>query len=186
MNLKELERIDGGIREIVLPGGTKIKHSTLENNYWRPANTLIEKLDKRNNSIFKKVFLVKLEQPIEANVGFDSALVRVNSMFFNKIYMLKDNTYIVIETSLPFAIRVRNDLTSPYFENNPQFLVLDKEYYGSKYNEMEKAVFAEDLETLIPGKNTFGNNCSNELECLDKRLIQFFDSEQMKYRGGDQ
>ena len=115
----------------MLPDGTKIKHSTLENNHWRPANSWIEKFDKNNESIFKKVFLVKLEKPLEANVGFDSALVNINSMLFSQLYKLKDNTYILLEAFLPFAIRVRNDLTSPYFENNPQFLVLDKEYYTS-------------------------------------------------------
>lgn len=198
--LKKLKKITSGLSPIIFSDGSKLMDFSIDLGKAHPANTWIEKYDKKGEKIFSRTYLLKLEKPFKHNVlsvdnisdGSSDGPVPIHivPLYFYRFWKLKDGTYILDDIDKTTLIRFRADLSSPYIENNHKFLVVDADLYKQKYHDFFIDVLEEEpiqTKQLPSGKweVLWKDNCKSRVECFDKKLSTFFDEEQKKLQGGE-
>lgn len=197
--LKKLKKISSGSSPIIFGDGSKL----IENSFYlgraHPADYWVEKFDKNGRKIFSRVYLMKSEKTFKASIRSESdlsegsddgpVLVHILPLYFHAFWKLKDGTYILEQDRKTVLIRFREDLSSPYVENNKNFLILDTDKYEKKYMEIYDDVLTEPQikkQSLPVGakEGLWKDTCRSRLECFDKKLSDFFDEEQNKKQGG--
>lgn len=100
--------------------------------------------------------------------GKHSIFVRTFS-FSPSIYVVDKNTIIIHGMGSPYVIRFNGDLTSPYIENNPEIMWIDKDRFSSLSLAAEKEA-----------KNIFDENNYGVLK-NGKCCMEYFDDALTKY-----